>query len=392
MPAGDAERQQITATLAQLSSGAHWEQEYRTAYVMAGLPQERLITREDVEQIPVPPRRRLVGELAVWQTGVQKPPSDDLKVEGTDNTWLHLRLRQHAFEGQPWSQLSEPENPEEMLGYLFQHPALQLEGEVMGRYTAEQTQGGQISWTPEPEEETRGALDTLARRWHGETPEEWAQIHAERLAQDPDETDAPKTDAPSALRSTFELRQPSPLRSFFTAPFDVVGEFEVFPIAEEQAYSLDGGQSWLDYPAPDETEGGEEFEDFNDVETFSAAVWADGRMDWPKDALDAGAAQRLSADLQAYTGAGQAEAWSSYSLEALKSFYDLGDEQVSRLPAVQAVRISVPYDLYEEDEDSGSFEAQVIEDEISFDGQTWFDLYEDLPETLTGSDVTEEEQ
>ena len=154
MPAGDTERQQITATLAQLSRGAHWDQEYRTAYVMAGLPQERLITREDVEQIPVPPRRRLVGELAVWQSGVQKPPSDDLKVEGTDNTWLHLRLRQHAFEGQPWSQLSEPENPEEMLGYLFQHPALQLEGEVEGRYTAEQTQGGQLSWTPEPQEET----------------------------------------------------------------------------------------------------------------------------------------------------------------------------------------------------------------------------------------------
>ena len=180
--------------------GAHWDQESRTAYVMAGLPQERLITREDVEQIPVPPRRRLVGELAVWQSGVQKTPSDDLKVEGTDNTWLHLRLRQHAFEGQPWSQLSEPENPEEMLGYLFQHPALQLEGEVEGRYTAEQTQGGQLTWTPEPQEELRGALDTLARRWHGETPEEWAQIHAERLAQTLEDLTRPRPTHPRQTR------------------------------------------------------------------------------------------------------------------------------------------------------------------------------------------------
>ena len=66
----------------------------------------------------------------------------------------------------------------------------------------------------------------------------------------------------------------------------------------------------------------------------------------------------------------------------LTSFYELGPD--AALPHVQAIKISVPNDLYEDEEGSDSFEAQVIEDEISFDGETWFDLYEDLPDELNG--------
>ena len=49
MPGGEVQRQQIAATLRQLPSGPQWDQFYRTDYVSAGLPEERLITREDIE-------------------------------------------------------------------------------------------------------------------------------------------------------------------------------------------------------------------------------------------------------------------------------------------------------------------------------------------------------
>lgn len=379
MPTGEAQRQQIAATLRQLPSGARWDQFYRTDYVSAGLPEERLVTREDVEKIAVPPRRRVLGELATWPQGNHQTEPGELKVADAEHTWLRLRSQQHAFENQPWQQFPELESTEEWLGFLFQHPALQLEGEVAGRYSAEQSADGQLSWTPEPPQEQRAALDDLARRWHGETPDDWAAIHAERLDEDP-----ASVSAPQILRSTFELRQPSPLRSFLAAPFGLVGPLEVFPDAAGQAYSPDG-QTWQDYPVPEQSED-EDFGDFNDVETFSATVWEGGRMEWPVEALDAGEAQRLTADLLAYTGADDPAAWTSYTEGVLKSFYELD----SPLPHVQAIKISVPNDLYEDEEGSDSFEAQVIEDEISFDGEIWHDLYEDLPDEL--SDAAPQEQ
>ncbi|TSA86841.1 hypothetical protein FNU79_06555 [Deinococcus detaillensis] len=381
LPEVQLQRQQIIKALEHLPRGAYWDQMYRTDFVSAGMPEERLITREDVEKIPVPPRRRILGELAVWPAGNHQDEPGEIKVEGAENTWVKIRSRQHAFENQTWQQFSEPEDPAEMLGYLFQHPALQLEGDGVGRYSAEQSSDGSITWTPQPPEDLKNALTTFVQRWHGETPEEWAEIHAERLEQGPDEVQTGEAQTPSALKSGFELRQPAPLRSFFAPPFDFVGPFEAYPLAEEQAYSLDGGQTWQDYPVNEPEDDDGEFGDFTDVDTFTATIWADGRMDWPKDALDASLAPRLSADLQKYTGADDPQNWKSYTEGVLKSFYEIEDENQD-LPQVQAIKINVPNDLYEDEDSSDSFEAQVIEDEISFDGETWHDLYEDLPDEL----------
>ncbi|AWN22721.1 hypothetical protein DKM44_05310 [Deinococcus irradiatisoli] len=377
-PSGQTERDQLTQALhLSVAVGEQWAQEYRTDYVMAGLPQERLTTREDVEQIPVPTRRRWVGDLAIWPSGVRNPSASDVKVPGTDNTWLHVRTRQHAFENQAWTQLQVPENVEEMLGYLFQHPALQLEGEAVARYRAEQVRGGELTWLPEPPEAQREALDALAREWHGETAQEWADLHAERLNEEPG-----LSEVPQALRSMFELRKPAPLRSFVAPPFDTVDGLEVFPVEAEQFYSLDG-QSWQPYPVPEAAED-DEYGDFNDVETFSATVWSDGRVSWPEDALEAGHAERLRQDLRSYTGAGDPDAWATYAGGVLRSFYDLDDLQAGALPPPRGIRISVPVELYEDlaADEAHAFEAQVIEDELTFDGQTWFDLYEDLPDDL----------
>ncbi len=384
-PAGQMEREQLTQALrVSVPTGAQWAQAYRTDYVMAGMPQERLSTLEDVEQIPVPPRRRLVGDLAIWPNGVRNPSGEDLKIPGTDNTWLHLRTRQHAFENQDWAQLPVPQNVEEMLGYLFQHPALQLEGEVVGRYSAEQTQAGDLTWTPQPPADQLEALSALVREWHGETAQEWAEIHAERLNEE-----AGLSDAPQVLKSMFELRRPAPLRSFVSPPFGEVSGLDVFPVEGEQQYSLDG-QTWQIYPLPDSGEDGE-YGDFNDVDTFSVTIWADGQMVWPEDAVAAEDAGRLRQDLRTYTGAGEA-AWNTYAHGVLRSFYDLEDGQLEGLPLPSGIRISVPVELYEDDaSEVNAFEAQVIEDEITFDGETWFDLYEDLPDDLPGAAPQEQE-
>ncbi|WP_420597339.1 hypothetical protein [Deinococcus sp.] len=375
LPADEAQREQILQALKDSQpTGANWDQFYRTEYVTAGLPQERLVTLEDVDKIAVPPRRRLAGDLATWAGG-HKPEVGDLPVKGAENTWLRIRTRQHAFENQSWQQFAPMGDPEEWLSYLFQHPALQLKGDVVGRYSAEQTQDGKVSWTPAPPDGQQEAFDKLSRSWHGETPEEWLEIHAERLGEDQADVTAPQ-----ALRSGFELREPAPLSSPFASPFDLVGSLEVFPVRAEQAYSLDG-QTWQDYPEDEDTED-DDFGDFTDVESFGVTVWADGRMEWPKDALDAVYAQRLTEELEDYTGAGQADGsdWTTYTEEALRSFYDLDD--VSALPPVQGVRLSVPTDIYEDEDESAGFEAKVIEDEVTFDGQVWHDLYEELPESL----------
>ena len=377
LPTDETRRAQIVQTLRNTQpTGAKWDQVYRSDYVTAGLPQERLHTREDVEKIAVPPRRRITGDLTIWPGG-HKPEGGEISVEGAENTWLRLRTRQHALEGQSWQQFPPMGDPEEWLSYLFQHPALQLEGDVVGRYSAEQTADGQLTWTPQPPDDQRAAFDDLARAWHGKTPQEWLNIHHERLNEDP-----ANAAAPQAIRSGFELREPAPLGSPFSPPFNRIGKLEVYPAQAEQAYSLDG-QSWEAYPEDEEGDEDDDFGDFTDVETFSVTVWADGRMEWPKDALDAAQAQRLSEDLQDYTGAGQTDDgdWKTYTTEALKSFYDLDD--VSALPAVQGIRLSVPTGIYEDEDESAGFEAKVIEDEVTFDGQIWHDLYEDLPDNLS---------
>lgn len=382
MPTGTTEQEQILSTLLKVvSSHQRWDQLYRTEYVMAGLPSERLSTREDIEQIPVPTLRRIEGDLAIWPAQVTKPPAEDIKVDGTENTWLHLHKDQYAAEADSstWFDLPRTENPEEMLSYLFQHPALQLEGEEVARYLVEQAQGGDPVWTPQPPAEQLEQLTKLASEWHGETPEEWATIHADRLAED-GESEA----SPQSLRSGFVLRQPAPLRSFFSPPFDEVGNLDFFAIRDQQSYTLDG-KTWSEYPDTGELDlmGGddENFNDFNDVETFSATVWQDGRMEWPKEALDANNAQTLTNDLMLYTGAGTPEAWAKYTKSLLESFYELEDS-IGEAPQVQAIKISVPTELYAEEGSSNSFEAQVIEDEVTFDGETWYDLYEALPDDL----------
>jgi hypothetical protein len=384
-PDGATEREQIVTTLKRmLPVGAHWDQAYRTTFVMAGLPEKLLETREDVETIPVPPRRRLVGELAIWPGPAREEDPNSIKVEGTENTWLHFRSRQHAFEGRAWSSLPVVENFEEMLGYLMQHPVLNVGGEVVGSYVAEQTQGGELRWTPEPPESVRAGLDTLARDWHGKAPEEWLEFHAERLGDD-EHPDA--ATPPHAIRSTFELREPAPLQPLFDAPLEVFGGLDVYTSASEQVYSLDG-ETWQPYPLAELDEGSSPFDGSIDLETVEVTVWDDGRVEWLEGEFAEDQAEGLRASLRDFTGAGDSAAWAEYSRTTLEEYYghELPDlEESTELPVLRAVKMDVPADLPDESAgEDGENDLQMLffENELSFDGETWRDVEDALPPEL----------
>ena len=173
----------------------------------------------------MPPQRRFIGELVTLPGGEPPHSEDYVRVEGNrgeagPSVWMHLRRRQVAFEGQGWQDMPDVGKSFQMMKYLAQHPVSKLQGELRGRYTAEQTRDGALSWTPQPPDEWRAALDALARSWHGETPKEWNETHAEMVwdSGNADPQAAPQAlrkAAPQALRTTFELRDPAPLRAMF---------------------------------------------------------------------------------------------------------------------------------------------------------------------------------
>ena len=106
-----------------------------------------------------------------------------------------------------------------------------------------------------------------------------------------DETIDPDA-VPQAIRTTFELREPAPLRSLMNTPLDIVDGLDVLPVIEDRAYSLDG-QTWQPYPElageKDDLDG----IDFDDLEMFGVTVWADGRTEWPDDTVPDDTAEKL---------------------------------------------------------------------------------------------------
>ncbi|WP_425145774.1 hypothetical protein [Deinococcus sp.] len=127
--------------------------------------------------------------------------------------------------------------------------------------------------------------------------------------------------------------------------------------------------------------GGAELQEdveFEDIETFSVTVWQDGRTEWAPADVPAAQGERVRAALHGYTGAGDPQKWAAFSRETVQTFYDAATRS---LPAAAAVRLSVA-SAYLEDSQA-ILAALVMEDEISFDGERWYDLYEDeLPDGI----------
>ncbi|GGK20911.1 hypothetical protein GCM10008955_12950 [Deinococcus malanensis] len=355
--------------------GAAWDSEYRTSYVMAGRPDRFLETAEDVQAIPVPPLRRFSGDLVLGKaategTGMSFP------VEGGS---VRLREQRHSFDGQRWDSFPAHTDPRRALEYLLQHPALNLQGELVATFLVEQWAEGRIDVTPEPPDDLLEALEGVAREWHGDTPELWSSTHHDLLEQD---EDGP---VPVARRLVLDLRRPAPLHSPLSLAFATHGNVEFHPNTEKSTYSLDG-ELWHPYGDPDgegqEDELHPELAQFFDVETASVTVHADGHVEWEDGAIPDEHAEHLRTDLRESTGAGNQDSWAAWTSELLRSTFDheLTIPEDAALPVPLAVRLDIPLDALS---DPDPLAQTFMESEITFDGTQWRDLYdEEIPEEL----------
>lgn len=385
-PEDPAVRARIEAALRETQPlGAAWASAYRTALVMAGGVTAPLHTAEDVAALPVPTRRRLIGELVLG--GGDEPDAPDrlpLREGGT----LRLRDQQHASgEGGTWQTFPTDLDPQEALRNLLAHPAARLSGEVRARHLAEQSRDGRITIEPEPDEALLDVLEDLTREWHGETAQGWAETHEEALGEETPEPDA--DGVPVARRVTFELRDPAPLHTPLNQPFALVEGLELHILPEGAAYTLDG-ETWHAYGDPDAApvedgagELGDLLSSMFDVQTVPVTVWQDGRVEWEEGAVPAGDAERVRAELVEATGAGDPDAWNEWTRAVLVETFADEAPHLAGLdgwPAVQGVRLDLPADALQDSDDPARY---FIESEVTFDGVTWRDLYaEDVPEEL----------
>lgn len=388
---GDAGlRKQIIAALRETQPvGDAWARAYRRAYIMAGQPDRPIRTREDLEAIPVPPRRRLTGELVfnldpkTLRGNPLRTIQEYLPLE--DGAFLHLRRQETSEDGQRWESLPDIENPFEGLQYLMQHPLAHEKGALVATYDATQWREGRIDFEPDPPEEQLEELERIVRDWHGETPEGWAEAHFEALDLPEEEED--EAQVPTARRVRLELREPVPLGSVFNVAFTSLGEYDVHLPLDHRFYTLDG-ETWHAYEDPDtaleegDGELGEFLQEMLDVETVEVTVWSDGRVEWAEGDIPGDQAERVRADLLRATGAGNPDAWAAFTEEVLRDMFTPDTpalEDVETLPVPQAIRIDIPVDALT---DSDPLAQAFIESEVTFDGQTWRDLYGELPEEL----------
>ena len=114
-------------------------------------------------------------------------------------------------------------------------------------------------------------------------------------------------------------------------------------------------------------------------------VHADGRVEWEDDAgIPAGQEDRVRAELKAATGAGDAEKWAEWSRQVMQDTFQTPEDQGAiasgELPVPVAVRLDLAKDALE---DPDPLSQTFIESEITFDGETWRDLYdEEMPPEL----------
>ncbi|MBB5233095.1 hypothetical protein [Deinococcus budaensis] len=395
-PDDAALRERLLTALRETQPQAEgWARAYRRAYVLAGLAREALRTPGDLEAIPVPPLRRLAGELVLGfgartlEDGSPGLTRDHALLDGDgDGAALRVRTRQHSFDGERWQSLPGQADPVAGLRELLRHPLAQQPGRLVASLRAEHWREGRIDFDPEPPEEMLEELEALVRGWHGGGPEGWEAAHLGAFARA--EADPPGEEGtPTARRVTLELREETPLGSPFALAF--LGGLEVHLDPDAGAYTLDS-ETWQLYADPgavhteeDSSGLGELISSMLDVDTVPVTVWADGRIEWTPGDVPEEHADRLRGDLRGATGAGDPAAWAGWTRALLaETFADeapwLGG--VGELPPVQAVRLDLPTDALADPDDPAQY---FIESEVSFDGQAWRDLYaEELPEELQG--------
>ncbi|WP_291424713.1 hypothetical protein [Deinococcus sp.] len=356
-------------------TGDAWASEYRTALVLSGRVPGVLHTAEQVADIPVPPLRRVSGEIVMGKTLTD--------VEGVaiafDGGVIRLRQQKHSVDGQKWESFPAIRDVQRLMDLLVTHPAFELQGELLGQFRVEQYAEGRIDVEPDPPEGTLEALEDVAREWHGATPEEWVELHQEMMSDRADDSG----EVPLMRRTFFELRQPAPLQNPTRSVFTTRRNVEVYPLVGA-TYSIDG-ETWLSYDDP-EAEPQEDdlmsaFANILNMETVQVTVKADGSVEWEDGEIDAEDAGRVRADLQAATGAGTPEQWAAWTRKMLLDTFNADeDEAEADIPVPVAVRLDVPKDAISNPD---PLAQTFIESEVTFDGEHWRDLYdEEVPQEL----------
>lgn len=357
-----------------LPGGGAWERGYRQLHLMMGRGTEPVTTPEDFAAIPVPPQRRLTGDLVL---NARTVPEDALPLG--EGAHLRVRTSETSHDGERWETLSLPGDGME---HLMRHPLARERGPLLARLTAEHWREGRIDLDAELPEHLLEPLEDLVREWHGEGSE-WQARHLDLLGEDAAE-DAP----PQARRLRLDLHGLPLLPSPLNQPEAVLGNGEesLAIYLTPLAYTLDG-ETWLPY---DEEEGAGDREDLAelltqilDMPTVTVTVWADGRVEWAEGDVPPAQAERVRGDLRAATGAGDPAAWAEWTRTLLaETFAGEAPDLAERgdLPAVQGVRLDLPQDSLTDPDDPAQY---FIESEVTFDGKQWRDLYaEELPQEL----------
>ncbi|MDL2345154.1 hypothetical protein QOL99_13470 [Deinococcus sp. MIMF12] len=365
----------LEALRSALPGGGAWEQGYRQIHLMMGRGTEAVATPEDFAAIPVPAHQRLTGDLVL--NARSTPETALLLGEGA---FLRVRSSETSHDGNTWEPLALPDNGMEQ---LLRHPLARERGPLLGTLTAEHWREGRIDLDAEPPEALLEPLENLIREWDGEG-DDWTRRHLDLLDGDPD-----RDAAPQAVRTQLELRGLPLLPSSANQPHAAVGEGEdmLAVYLSPLAYTLDG-EDWLPYDgaeadSPGSSQLGDLLTQMLDVQTVPVTVWNDGRVEWPEGDVPEEQADRVRGDLRSATGAGDPAAWAEWTRTLLaETFMDEAPDLRTRgsLPAVQGVRLDLPTDSLTDPDDPAQY---FIESEVTFDGQTWRDLYaEELPDEL----------
>ncbi|SEJ03715.1 hypothetical protein SAMN04488058_103161 [Deinococcus reticulitermitis] len=363
--------------------GTGWDAEFRAVSVIMDRSGRRYDTAADVGDIEVPELRRLTGELAL---GSSSPAEGDAAIP-VEGGLVRLREQRHSFGGQKWDTLPRQRDPQRVMEALQTHGAFRLRGEGLGQYQVEQWREGRIDIDPEPPEEALEALEHFVRDLHGATPDEWADLHRYVLEgrEDKTELEEAQWNPPLARRVPVEVRRSAPLQNPLGGAAGYFRDLEFYLLAGA-SYTHDG-ETWHSYDDPDaepQEDGlSPELAEFFDMNMVTVTVHADGRVEWDEDQdIPEEHAQAIRGDLAASTGAGDPQAWADWTRTMLEEVFgeELKFPEDTEFPVPVAVRLDLPRDVLGDD---SPLSQTYIESEVTFDGETWRDLYdEEVPEEL----------
>lgn len=396
-PEGVATAEAEAGLLRAIPSANGWPAEYRTRLLKAGRVSDFINSPDDLEAITVPDHLRVSGE---WLTNFGAASLQDRDPESAqqftlleDKKAIRLRELDVSSDGKSrWEALPNPSNSPKSRQFLLQHPMARQRGELKESFQVTHHREGLVMIDPEPPAALLTALEGVTQTLNGQG-EAWDEAHQRMLSRWAAEHGAAEdgqqpVGSPESRRLVLELRERAPLNAPGNAPLIEWGDDVVVLQPGSAAYSLDG-HTWHSYfdpdAAPQEDQLNEFFQQILDVGTTEVTVYADGRVEWNDEEVAAEHRSRLREHLLERTGAGDADKWAEFARQSLITAYEdaapyLSEVALANFPVPAALKLDVPMDAVEDPDHSTWL---VFESQVSFDGETWVDVWlDDLPAEL----------